>query len=63
MNGPNEVLTKFGELEDAMKTHFGKVDPRLIVDMIFRHRDGKKDPRLNPCDQTLIHFVSHHIAC
>jgi hypothetical protein len=44
MNGPNEVLTKFGELEDAMKTHFGKVDPRLIVDMIFRHRDGKKDP-------------------
>ena len=44
MNGPNEVLSKFGELEDAMKTHFGKVDPRLIVDMIFRHRSGKKDP-------------------
>jgi hypothetical protein len=38
MNGTNEVLSKFGELEDAMKTHFGKVDPRLIVDMIFRQR-------------------------
>ena len=44
MNGPNEVLSKFGELEDAMKTHFGKVDPRLMVDMIFRHRSGKKNP-------------------
>jgi hypothetical protein len=44
MSGPNEVLSKFGELEDAMKTHFGKVDPRLIVDMIFRHRGGKEDP-------------------
>ena len=44
MNGPNEVLSKFGELQDAMKTHFGKVDPLLIVDMIFRHRSGKKEP-------------------
>ncbi|HYZ60517.1 MAG TPA: hypothetical protein VE544_12745 [Nitrososphaeraceae archaeon] len=44
MNGTNEVLSKFGELEDAMKTHFGKVDPRLMVDMIFRHRGSKKDP-------------------
>lgn len=44
MNGPNEVLSRFGELEDAIKTHFGKIDPRLIVDMIFRNRSGKKDP-------------------
>jgi hypothetical protein len=44
MDGPNEVVSKFGELEESMKTHFGKVDPRLIVDMIFRHRSGKKDP-------------------
>ena len=36
MNGPNEVLSKFGELEDVLNTHFGKVDPLLIVDMIFR---------------------------
>jgi hypothetical protein len=44
MNGPNEVLSRFGELEDAIKAHFGKVDPRLIVDMIFRNRSSKKDP-------------------
>ena len=34
MSGPNEVLSRFGELEDAIKTHYGKVDPRLLVDMI-----------------------------
>ena len=44
MSGPDEVVSKFGELEESIKTHFGKVDPRLIVDMIFRHRSGKKDP-------------------
>jgi hypothetical protein len=44
MNGVDEVLSKFSELEDAMKTHFSKVDPLLIVDMVFRHRGGKKEP-------------------
>lgn len=44
MNGPNEVLSRFGELEEAIKTHYGKVDPRLLVDMIFRQRGSKKDP-------------------
>jgi hypothetical protein len=44
MSGPNEVLSRFGELEDVIKTHYGKVDPRLLVDMIFRQRGTKKDP-------------------
>jgi hypothetical protein len=44
MNGPNEVLSRFGELEEAIKTHYGKVDPRLLVDMIFRQRGSKKYP-------------------
>lgn len=44
MSGTNEVLSKFGELEGTMRTHVGKVDPLLIIDLILRQRRDKKDP-------------------
>jgi hypothetical protein len=44
MSNVNEVTEKFEELEKAIKTHLEKVDPRLIVDLIFRIREGKKNP-------------------
>lgn len=37
-----EVLKKFDELEDVIKTHLGKVDPPLIVDLILRQKKEKK---------------------
>ena len=39
-----ELLKKFDELEDAMKTHLSKVDPPLVVDLILRQKREKKDP-------------------
>jgi len=39
-----ELLKKFDELEDAMKTHLSKVDPPLVVDLILRQKGEKKDP-------------------
>lgn len=45
MTHVDEVLKKFDELETAMKTHLGKVDPRLIVDMILRQKnENNKNP-------------------
>jgi hypothetical protein len=40
-----EIIKKFDEFEDAMKTHLGKVDPPLIVDLILRQ---KKEKNNNP---------------
>ncbi|HKG88234.1 MAG TPA: hypothetical protein VKA95_07895 [Nitrososphaeraceae archaeon] len=42
MSNVNEVIEKFEELEKAIKTHLEKVDPRLIVDLIFRMRRKKE---------------------
>ena len=39
----SEVLQRFDELENAMSTNLGKVDPPLIVDMILRQKK-QKDP-------------------
>ena len=39
-----EVLKKFDELENAMKTHLSKVDPPLVVDLILRRKRENKDP-------------------
>jgi hypothetical protein len=41
--GADEVLKKFDELVTSMRTHFGKVDQRLIVDLILRQKN-EKDP-------------------
>ena len=38
-----EVLKTFDELVTSMRTHFGKVDQRLIVDLILRQKN-EKDP-------------------
>ena len=38
-----EVLKKFDELEGVMKTHLGKVDAPLIVDLILRQKKEKKN--------------------
>lgn len=35
LSAVSEVLKKFDELENAMRTHLGKVDPPLIVDLIY----------------------------
>jgi hypothetical protein len=40
----SEVLKKFNELENAMRTHLGKVDPLLIVDLILRQKKEEKNP-------------------
>jgi hypothetical protein len=40
----SEVLKKFDELENAMRTHLGKVDPLLIVDLILRQKKEEKNP-------------------
>jgi hypothetical protein len=40
-----EVLKKFNEFEDSMRTHLGKVDPLLIVDLLLRQ---KKEKNKNP---------------
>jgi hypothetical protein len=40
-----EVVKKFDELENSIKTHLGKVDPILIVDLILRQ---KKEKNKNP---------------
>ena len=45
MSQVNEILQKFDELEMSMKTHLGKVDPVLIVDLLLRQKKEKnKDP-------------------
>jgi hypothetical protein len=41
----DEVLKKFNEFEDSMRTHLGKVDPLLIVDLLLRQ---KKEKNKNP---------------
>jgi hypothetical protein len=41
----HEVVKKFDELEDSIRTHLGKVDPLLIVDLILRQ---KKEKNKNP---------------
>lgn len=38
MSQINEILQKFSELEKSIKTHLGKVDPVLIVDLLLRQR-------------------------
>jgi hypothetical protein len=40
-----EVLKKFDEFEDSIRTHLGKVDPLLIVDLLLRQ---KKEKNKNP---------------
>ena len=45
MSQVGEVVKKFDEFEDAMRTHLGKVDPLLIVDLLLRQ---KKDKNKNP---------------
>jgi len=37
----SEILKKFDELENAMKTHLRKVDPLLIIDLILREKQEK----------------------
>jgi hypothetical protein len=36
------VNRKFDEFENAMNTHFGKVDPLLIIDMILRQKKERQ---------------------
>jgi hypothetical protein len=36
-----EVLKKFDEFEDSIRTHLGKVDPLLIVDLLLRQKKEK----------------------
>jgi hypothetical protein len=43
LSAVEEVLKKFDELEGVMKTHLGKVDPPLIVDLILRQKKEKKN--------------------
>src|SRR5919106_4256884 len=45
LSAVEEVLKKFDELEGVMKTHLGKVDAPLIVDLILRQ---KKEKNNNP---------------
>ena len=45
MSQVDEVLKKFNEFEDSMRTHLGKVDPLLIVDLLLRQ---KKEKNKNP---------------
>ena len=45
MSQVDEVLKRFDEFETSMKTHLGKVDPLLIVDLILRQ---KKEKNKNP---------------
>ena len=45
MSQVHEVVKKFDELENSIKTHLGKVDPILIVDLILRQ---KKEKNKNP---------------
>ena len=45
MSQVHEVVKKFDELEDSIRTHLGKVDPLLIVDLILRQ---KKEKNKNP---------------
>jgi len=41
----HEVVKKFDDLENSIRTHLGKVDPLLIVDLILRQ---KKEKNKNP---------------
>jgi len=41
----HEVVKKFDDLENPIRTHLGKVDPLLIVDLILRQ---KKEKNKNP---------------
>ena len=41
MSQVQEVEKKFDELEDSLRTHLGKVDPLLIVDLILRQKKEK----------------------
>ena len=45
MSQVGEVLKKFDEFEESMKTHLGKVDPLLIVDLLLHQ---KKEKNKNP---------------
>jgi len=45
MSQVGEVVKKFDEFEDSMRTHLGKVDPLLIVDLLLRQ---KKEIHKNP---------------
>jgi hypothetical protein len=45
MSQVGEVVKKFDEFEDSMRTHLGKVDPLLIVDLLLRQ---KKEKNKNP---------------
>jgi hypothetical protein len=44
LSGADEVLKKFNELENTMKTHFGKVDPQLVIDLMLYMGREKKNP-------------------
>jgi hypothetical protein len=41
MSQVDEVLKRFDEFETSMKTHLGKVDPTLIVDLLLRQKKEK----------------------
>ncbi len=41
MSRVGEVLKKFDEFEDSIRTHLGKVDPLLIVDLLLRQKKEK----------------------
>jgi hypothetical protein len=41
MSQVGEILKKFDEFETSMKTHLGKVDPALIVDLLLRQKKEK----------------------
>jgi hypothetical protein len=44
LSAASEVLKKFDELENVMRTHLGKVDPLLVVDLMLRQKKKEKDP-------------------
>jgi hypothetical protein len=43
MSQVGEILKKFDEFETSMKTHLGKVDPALIVDLLLRQKKEKNN--------------------
>ena len=48
LSAVEEVLKKFDELEDVIKTHLGKVDPPLIVDLILRQKKREEESNIHP---------------
>lgn len=44
MSVADGIVRKFDELENEVKTNLGKVDPRLVIDLLLRQKKGEKNP-------------------